>query len=61
MSDKNKYDLMDQELFPNNSDYIFKENPRVGTPRVSRAAKSDEDIIEAVTNVMLNTPEAKSE
>ena len=57
----NKYDLMDQKVFPNNSHYIFKENPKASAMSISRIAKSDADIIAAVTAEMVDTLGAEVE
>ena len=51
----NKYNLMDQKLFPNDSDYTFKENPVRGTQNVTRVAKTDDEIVAAVTDEMKDT------
>ena len=61
MGFENKYDLMNQKLFPNDSQYIFKENPKKSSQGVPRVAKSDEEIIAAVTAEMKDTLGTKVE
>ena len=55
MGYENKYDLMDQNLFPKDSIYIFKENPKSDALRLPRIEKSDEEIVAAVTAEMCNS------
>ena len=58
---KRNIDLMDNTLFPKNSIYIDKENPKSDARRIPRVAKSDEEIIAAVTAEMTNTLGAELE
>jgi len=55
MGYENKYDLMDQNLFPKDSIYILKENPKSGSVLLPRIEKSDEEIVAAVTAEMCNS------
>jgi hypothetical protein len=48
-------DLMDESVFPRESIYIGKENPKADSIVIPREDKSDEDIIAAVTTEMVNT------
>ena len=48
-------DLMDETVFPKESIYIGKENPKSGSKSIPRVDMSDEDIIVAVTAEMENT------
>ena len=54
MGFENNYDLMDQSLFPNDSTYIFKENPKRDAPMIQRFPKSDDEIISAVSAEMMD-------
>ena len=58
---ENNYDLMDQKMFPNDSIYIFKENPKKSSKGILRVAKSDEEVIDAVTAEMKGTLGTKIE
>ena len=48
-------DLMDECVFPRESIYLSKENPNTNSRPISREAKSDEEIITAVTADMRNS------
>ena len=52
---KREIDLMDDAIFPKESIYIDKENPKSGSLKVQRIDKTDEEIIAAVTAEMTGT------
>ncbi len=50
-----KIDLMDKSVFPNRSIYLSKENPNLNSQSVPRVDKSDNEIVKAVTDDMINS------
>ena len=58
---KREIDLMDEAVFPKESIYIGKENPKASSKSIPRVDKSDEEIIAAVTADMINTLGAELE
>ena len=52
MGYENKYDLMDQNIFPKESIYILKENPKADSRKFPRVDKTDEEIVAAVVSEM---------
>ena len=56
-----KIDLMDESVFPKDSLYIAKENPRDDSKIIPRVDKSDDEIIAAVTAEMIDTLGAELE
>ena len=61
MGYENKYNLMDPKIFPNDSNYTFKENPKKGAQEVKRVTKSNEEIIAAVAAEMKDSLGSKVE
>jgi len=48
-------DLMDESVFPRQSIYLAKENPNKNSNKIPRKAKSDEEIVTAVSAEMVNS------
>lgn len=52
----NEIDLMDEKLFPRDSEYRRKKNPKRGVARsIIRAEISDDEIIKSVSESMANS------
>lgn len=62
MGYQNTYDLMDEAVFPRDSIYLVKENPKFAVSQsIARFAKTDEEIIASVSQDMAGTLGAELE
>lgn len=62
MGYQNTYDLMDETVFPRDSIYLVKENPKFAVSQsIPRFSKTDEEIIASVSKDMAGTLGAELE